>query len=458
MGSTIIANEWFYLATVVILALCVLLFRFAGYDVSAAPSYLRSNARWIAFNSLLIVAAAHALMLAPVPPAGTHCVESRRLWGPLTMSVTCDSHVFATVARHPRGLAEPLSFRQGRPLMVMAASVLTRAELRYRHLQPEWFSYVILNFVVLLVALMVFVHLNRPTGTAATVAVAALVTFLVFNDVVKGFFWSAHTQMWNVLMPLMSIALAQALLQQPDRSWRFMTASGALLGIGALAYGSLVVCAAAAIAAIALGFWVHGKRPRLPTAIGKIGLFVAAFVSPTLLWVGLVTIKNGAYHTSEFHECRQLVWIYDYWVAGGPIALENLQTCGKRLQTDWFLGEFLDHLQAVAWPGLVLLAVAVAVGIASPPRLKATLRGRAPTLIAAAVTLILCLGFFLALGVYRNRLEFNIVVPVIVMSSVVITGLLERMPRKQAVATIVLVIVAAGGCAAAALVRLGPYG
>jgi hypothetical protein len=458
MTRSTIGNAWFYLATLGIFALCVFFFRVVGYGPGKATRYLRRNVRWIALNALLIAAAAHLLMLAPSPPAGTYCVESRQVWGPLTMVVSCDSYQFAQLARDPGVLAEPGVFRQSRPLMVMAASWLTLAELPYgRYLRPEWFSYVILNFVVLLVALMVFLHLNMPAGTAATVGTAALSTFLVFNDVVKGFFWSAHTQMWNVLMPLISIALARTLLQHPARSWRFMTATGALLGIGALAYASLVICVPAAIAAIALGFWIRGQSPPVSTVMGKIGLFVGAFALPSLVWVGIITIKNGAYQSAELQACRQFIWLYDYWVAGGPIALEDVQSCGRRLRTEWFLGEFFMNLQAVGWPGLVLLGVALAVGVTSSTRLRATLWERSHTLTAGVITLTMCLGFFLLMGFYRNRLEFNIVVPVIVMMSVIISGFLERMPSEQAIATVLLVVVAAGGCVTSALVRLGPY-
>lgn len=450
-------NAWFYLATPGVFVLCVLLFRVVGYGPGAAVPYLRRNARWVALNALLIAAAVHALMLAPVPPDGTPCVDSRQVWGPMTMVVSCDSDVFAQMAREPQRLAIPGYFRQSRPLLIMAASSLTLAELPYgRHLPAEWFSYVILNFVVLLVALMLFLHLNTPAGTAAIVGHVALSTFLVFNDVVKGFFWSAHTQMWNVLTPLIAIALARALLQRPERSWRFMAATGALVGIGMLAYASLMICVPAAIVAIALGFWMRGQSPPLPIVMGKVALFVGAFALPSLVWIGTLLIKNGEYYSAEVQGCRYFIWLYDYWVAGGPIALEDAY-CGSRLRTGWFLGEFFMHLQAVAWPGLVLFAVASAVAVTSPKQLKTILWERSHTLTAGVITLIMCLGFFLLMGFYRNRLEFNIVVPVIVMMSVIITGLLERMPSRQALGAVLLVAVAAGGCVTATLVLLGPY-
>lgn len=489
-----ISDAQFYLATVLVLALCVLLFWVVGYDPRRALSYLRRNAAWVALNALLVIVAAHALLLAPPPPADTPCVESHHVWGPLMMVLTCDSYEFVRTARHPGRLSMSGSVRQSRPLEILIASLLTLAEvpnpesrshraapeqnlaldgqndkpcenciqtiLGYPYgvrLQPGWLPFVILNFFVLLVALMLFRRLNAPVTSAAVVAVAVLGVFLVFNSVVKGFFWSAHTQMWNVLMPLISISLSAAFLRHPARSWRFMIATGALLGIASLAYASLVVCAPVAIAAILLGFWINRERPPLLSLIGKICLFVGAFAAPSVIWINILLMRSGTYYHFEFQECRQFVWIYDYWRAGGATALENRLVCGQRLQTQSFLGEFFMHLWNGMWPALVLLAIALIVGVMSPARLKETLRARSAILGAAAITLVMCLGFFALMGFYRDRLEFNVVVPAFVIASVIVTGLLERVPRKQTIVTIVLLVVAAAGYIIAALVRVGSY-
>lgn len=54
--------------------------------------------------------------------------------------------------------------------------------------------------------------------------------------------------------------------------------------------------------------------------------------------------------------------------------------------------------------------------IMSPPRLKVTIRERSRTLGAAAITLVMCLSFFALVGFYRNRLAFNVLVPVVIVS------------------------------------------
>ena len=452
MAQFPISDAAFYLATPVVLGLVVFLFRVVGYDPHRAPDYLRRNARWIALNAVLVIVAAHALMLAPPPPPGSPCAESHRVWGPLEMVVSCDSYEFVADASHPGRLSITNSYRQTRPLGIMVASLLTLAERPpyVQLLQPGWLSFVILNFVLLLVALVLFRRLNAPASSAAAVAVAVLATFLTFNDVVKGFFWSAHTQMWNVLLPLISIALSLAFLRRPERSWRFMTATGALLGIGSLAYASLLVCLPVTITSIALGFWINHERPPLLSLFGKLCLFLGAFAAPMMIWTSIIKRTTGSFYYAETQCCRMFVWILDSWKAGGAQALQR--------QTQAFLGDFLIHLWHVLWPALVLLAITLLVGIMSPPRLKATIRERSLTLAAAAITLVVCLGFFALIGFYRHRLAFPVVVPVLVIASVIITALLERMPKKETVVTILLVVIAAGGFITSALVRITwPY-
>ena len=447
MYGFISINTLAYVATLAAIAFCAGLFWVIGYDLRRAPRYLMNNWRWIAMNAVLIIVAAHALLLAPFPPPGSHCVETRRV-GPLQMVLSCDSDQFIASARDPARLLEYRSWNQARPLGVVAASLLTLVESRWLN-HPGWLSYVILNFVLLLVALIFFRRLNAPVTATGATMVAVLGTFLVFNDVVKGFFWSAHTQMWNVLMPLISISLSYAFLRRPVRSWLFMTAAGLLLGVGFLAYGSLVVCVAAAIVSILLGVWKN-REGLNSTLIGKLFVFLLAFVAPVLIWIALVKRASGAFFSPEAEIFRQFVWMLDSWREGGFAALMS--------QARVFFFEFFVHLANVIWPALMLLAIVVVVRIVAPDRLRQTIKERSLVLAAAGITLVICAVFYSLMGFYRNRLEFNVVMPLIVIASVLLTGVIEGLPRKQTTLTMTLVVLAALVFVASALVRVTwPY-
>ena len=107
---------------------------------------------------------------------------------------------------------------------------------------------------------------------------------------------------------------------------------------------------------------------------------------------------------------------------------------------------------------LVVLGVVLAVGLASPARLREVVCARRSILIACLITSALCLVFFAALGFYRNRLAFNVVIPILVGASVIATGLLERQPRGLAITMLLLLAIGATGYIASALSRVTwPY-
>lgn len=449
MYGSISTNTWSYLATLGALALCAVLFAITGYDLRRAPRYLLNNSRWLVFSAVLIIFAAHALMLAPVPPAGSHCVETQHVGGPFNMVLSCDSHQFVVHARKPARLLEYRSWNQARPLGVVAASLLTLVETRWT-IAPGWLSYVVLNFLLLLIALMLFRRLHEPLTTIGIALVAVMSVFLVFNDVVKGFFWSAHTQMWNVLMPLISISLAHAFLRRPVRGWLFMTATGLLLGIGFLAYGSLVVSMVSVVVSVGFGLWINRERPAVANLAGKLALFVIGFAAPVLIWIALVRRVAGVFFSPEAEIFRQFVWMLDSWRAGGVATLLD--------QSRRFLVEFMVHFINVAWPALMLFAIVLVIYVLAPQELRETIKQRSLVLTAALITLVISAVFYSLMGFYRNRLEFNVVMPLLVIASLLLTTTLDRLRKPQIALTITLVVLAASVFAGSALVRVTwPY-
>ena len=459
-GST---NTQFYWAIAIIITCCLALFWIVGYEIQRAPRYLFGNARWIITNALLILAAVHAILLAPPPPPATHCAETLHVSGPLYMVLSCDSKKFVSAAREPRLLLTYRWWNQARPLAPMAASLLTLAESadpdKQRSIlgrpygvpsQPGWLPYVVFNFVLLLVALMLFKRFNAPGTITSSVATITLSTFLVVNDVVKGFFWSAHTQMWNVLMPLICIALSYSFLRQPVRSWGFMIALGLLLGIGFLVYGSLIVCTIAVIVAVAVGLRLNRDATSRGSLVVKLLLFLVAFAAPALVWITIVNRTVGFFFSPEAEIFRQFVWVWDGWLEGG--------VGGIRRYAQTFFLQFTFHFANVLWPALILLAIVLVIAKIYPAQIRETIQVQSLTLGAAGITLGVCLIFFGLMGFYRNRLEFNIVAPVLVIASVLISGVVDRLPRKQSLLTMTVVILAAIASIGSALMRVTwPY-
>ena len=456
-------NTQFYWAIAIIIVVCVALFWMVGHEIRRVPRYLLSNWPWISINGLLILAAVHALLLAPPPPVSTHCAETQHVSWRLYMVLSCDSIKFVSSAREPRLLLTHRWWNQSRPLAPMAASLLTLAEAADAEkklsilgrpygvtYQPGWLPYVFFNFVLLLISLMLFKRLNAPRTTISSVATLILATFLVFNDVVKGFFWSAHTQMWNVLMPLICMALSYSFLRNPVRSWSFMMALGLLLGFGFLVYGSLVVCTVAVIVAIGVGLRLNRERTSLTSLFAKLLLFLFVFSAPTFLWITIVNRTVGFFFSPEAEIFRQFVWLWDGWLEGG--------IGGIRRYAQTFFLQFSFHLANVLWPALLLLVIVLLIRKINPAELRQTINERSLTLGAAGITFAVCLGFFGLMGFYRNRLAFNIVMPALVATSVLITGVVDRLPRKHWILTMTLVVLVAVVSITSALMRVTwPY-
>ena len=444
-----IGDFQFYSATAVILVLALFLVSVAGYDLRNLPRHFRCNIRWITFSAALVAGAACALSLAPIPPAGSHCVETHQLWGPMEIVLSCDSHEFIMNARHPGRLSMQNSWNQSRPLQIMVAAVLTLADAPNPQncYSPGWLPFVLINFVLLLCALMVFKRLMNPVGTSAVIATALLGIFLVFNDVVKGFFWSAHTQMWNVFMPLLSISLSLTLLERPIRSWGFMVATGGLLGIALLAYPSLAVCAVSVVAAIALGY-CRDPKASITSLLGKVGVFLVVFFLPMALWISIIKWKVGNFYFAEAQSSfREFIWIADSWQAGGVTAILD--------KSKIFVYEFLLIFFEVTWPILVLLAIVLLV---PAQRLNAVIKARSRLLEAVAITFVVCFCFFALIGFYRNRLAFNAAVPIFIVASALLVAALERIPRQRAVIILLSIGVVSVGYVTSALVGVTwPY-
>src|SRR5215467_11683720 len=212
--------------------------------------------------------------LATVDDAGYNCVGSVHLAGPFGFELNCDSPEFMWLARDPAGLVNHVNSRQSRPgLILLAALIQTPLSLImppegpptpvYQGLydplrvaqtfiddRPAYFAYLILNFTILFASfhfLRLTIERGQPTrSSAGAIIVAATGLLVVANDVTKAFFWSPHTQMLNILVPVFAVAR----IERP-----FALAMGALVGLGMTAYPVFVVIPACVLLPAIVGLW-----------------------------------------------------------------------------------------------------------------------------------------------------------------------------------------------------------
>ncbi|NVO85630.1 hypothetical protein [Hymenobacter terrestris] len=362
--------------------------------------------------SLLLLVATASFWFSPAPlTEDEYCGTYLHLSSFAGFMANCDGFEYMESARYPARLLEPQAVRQSRPLYVLLgtavgypvtwvmqglqaggllpAAVVAKLPAKYQPLLGFYIGYVLLNFGLLLGALLLFRHLyyRLTDGRGQPLVLAALLVFLISNQVTKAFFWTVHQQMFTFLVPLALLWLALQLRQQPR--WRAALLGLALLGgLLALAYGSFVLV----LPVLIYGLWLLRRQKPLLTLTARALLLTSLFVLPTLLWILLLQLRGVAYYNHEAEAYHQLVWLQGLWLQPLPDFL---------VLTGANLAQFGTTLPAIA----PFLVAALAAGW----WLYGGAPGRPTGLTELIGLLALLTGFLAGLGYYKERLTFMLV-------------------------------------------------
>jgi hypothetical protein len=317
-----------------------------------------------------------------------------------------DSHVFVGVASKPAAIFDSAGaggLWQSRPLFV-ALGAMARAWWQtafdatgiHPRLATEdvagWLGFVLLNLVVTILAIAVFVRLAGAVS-APFAAVAAFAAFLAFNQVGKVFYWNAHTQMFNVLVPVLSIAWSADALAGAATG-RTTAARILAAGVLTLAYGSFMIVAASVSLADAFRRWKRGAGAAR-TAARLLGAAVL-WAAPVALWYAWARAAAGRLYSREAERYHEFVWIRE--------SLREhrfLRAAGENA------GKFLASIPLeVGIAAAVLLAVVLLLRARG---FRADWSEPARVLVAAGtLVLALTLAFYGSMGFYAARLSWNL--------------------------------------------------
>jgi len=166
------------------------------------------------------------------------CVVNVRLPGPFGLSLYwyCDFSEFMRLATNPAAVLEPDNTRQSRPGFIFAAALVTLPLSPLRGLAtglgvqvggvgldrgkvsnalaswpPAFVAYVLLNILLLVAAFGCLMKICRPgANSVESLILVAAGVLLLANDVVFCV-WSPHTQLFNILVPILGVhAVIQA--------------------------------------------------------------------------------------------------------------------------------------------------------------------------------------------------------------------------------------------------------
>lgn len=360
----------------------------------------------------------------------TLCVINVDLPGPFGFGLNCDSPEFLRLAGDPGLLLERNNTRQSRPAWILAAATIASPlrplegaghaivrqaarpdidEDRIRgaisRYSPQYAGYIVLNFAVTVWAiyLMLLLSFGRrdPVPWPQAISFLSCAAILVANDVTKAFFWSPHTQMLNMFVPVAAVYAALSAWAGALKNPRFAIGWGILCGFGIASYGAFAIVPAAILIPAFLAATLNEKTGIRKTAMNA-AILVSLAATPILLWAAFVVWRNGGFYMHEL-SFGQVVWIADVsiWRAAAEIAQKALDLL------------MLAAPQATA--PVAALALCVAFCRPSPSRIK-------PVILAAALAFVLCIGFYALVGFTVGRLAYSLVPPTVVLAAILSAG------------------------------------
>jgi hypothetical protein len=396
----------------------------------------------------LALVAAHAFLTSPLP-SHPPCASAVRLGHGLGYPFNCDSTDFIRDAADPSRLLAAGSIRQARPVLIFLAAGVARTVGRavfatplprhYGLTSPEDFAYVLLNLAIAAGAIALFLGLV-PFGQVPIAAVAAA-AWLAFDDVIKAFFWTPHSQLFNLLVPVLSIAVARAVLVNP-RLRHPLALGGIGLGLGtlALAYGSFIVAGAAAGVALLIGARL---QPAARTVAGAAALALG-FALPNFLWIGVCLAVAGSFYVDETTKYWEFTW-----------AAHAVRQGVASLASYWWSVTVLTLQATLPTVGPVAMATLLAwfTAIATGTRVAV---GQITTMVASILVLGLSVVFLDLLGYYASRISYMLVPILLVILVGLIAAVKDR--RRHLGRTLEgLIVMAAVVNAVVVVIRHGPY-
>lgn len=232
--------------------------------------------------------------------------------------INCDSAVFMKDAQSPSRLFDGQSVYQDRPAHALFVWVMSNflKVIGFPNSSREvignsggitlyqstfYLSYLIINLLILLVAVKLAINFVHPSdykrATYSNASSVLLIIFLVTgNELTKTFFWTPHSQMFNILLPVLALVLISNREKiNTLKVFLSLTVGLVLLMFFYPLFGLLLTIL---IYADYSKFW-------------KRALIVSAVLFGYLLYPRVLEYLGGSYSNYAILKFRQYVWILD---------------------------------------------------------------------------------------------------------------------------------------------------
>ena len=270
------------------------------------------------------------LLLFKNYPEQMPCGKIVHLSNHLTVPVNCDSSIFLRDADNPRRLFDGTSTYSDRPLPALVVLSLDkflsnlgvperRVQIRgnsgvfYDYSQRKYALYVLLNFLVLLSALIFALKTlkgnwdSKKVSNISILIASNVVLILNTNELIKTFIWTPHTQLFNILLPSFAFWEVSRTRPQMIRSREI----GSILFFISVAMFFYPIFCLAVIPVLFMGF------KNLLARIGLVGLSLLPYIS----YPYFVRFFGGTYTNQQAHKFREFLWILDIFTGKSSLGL-----------------------------------------------------------------------------------------------------------------------------------------
>lgn len=390
-------------------------------NIQGAPKYFS-----LLFCLLLVYLI--ALLVGPRQPDDIErkrCQINIYLKKPFGVTIDCDAPDFLETASDLKKLLHPEAVRQSRPGFIFLAKYVSDivrplTNVLVKQINPvspttrtqefqqkgltefpaPFLSYAILNFIFLCMA-FVLAKQVVTTGQIAFAAASCLL-LLAFNDVIKVFFYSPHTQIFNIFLPVLLVWTSHKIYNENFFEKPQMYLLMVLSGYGLACYGTFLLLPIVAVATEVIRRKLENNKLSLTmNDIKRVTGFAILFCAPMLLWSAYVISINGKIFFYEAEVCGQFSWIKTIYSERGIIALF----------TQWVTNFYTALSYGFKFIPITLILGAVSLGFLKKYKLSISLKLCKLAILCGCISFLYTV-FFAFQGYFSSRLSVVIFVPV----------------------------------------------
>ena len=329
--------------------------------------------------------------------------------------VNCDTNSYLVPAKNPKYLLEKNSERRSRPLYIIMGNVVGRlfgTIVGSKKMTVYFYGYIIINFLIILTSIDLYRKILVSLDVNKSLISISLV-YLVCNNVVKVFFWSATPQLFGILTPIFATYIGLKIIKSKIISKKYLAFFTFSAGLLPLVYGNFIFLGFIIIGAC---YYNLAKLKLLSiTSIIQYGTIVSIiFFLPTVIWIMIVTYISGEYYNAEVVIFREIIWIFDSFKYGvDNLVFKFLENTDKYFSTI----KCMDILPFIFI--FMLLSFYLTLTMKD---IKKDLKNSGSNEIQVYSLLYSIIAifffFFWILGYYATRLTFTIVPPIVMFNTI----------------------------------------